>query len=491
MHLKYVLVAALSLACSDCAKDSVKQESPILKNSEQEALRKLDETAAKDFRAYDDFKEFVKAVKHRNTGTPEGAKAEEYAFQKLASFGYTPKFYEFKIRTWRRKSASLQITGKNFKFSPETVSLGFTPLKSDVKQAIYDMGDGNEPEYLAKGKDLKGKIALVNLYPMGNDWTKNLHRSEKSELAYKAGAKGIIFINRYEKEVLLTGTASHSDELIKIPAICISIESGRKIREHLSDNTLSARILVQNSAELIRGRNVIATLEGTDLKNERIVLGAHLDSWDLSEAAIDNGIGAFSVLEIAKNFKRSGVAPRRTIEFVLWMGEEFGLLGSTDYIKKEVQNKTVDSIKFYVNIDMAGNPQGYDLEGREEMLPWFRGMAAFTAANHVSFKGKITSVPNLYSDNVPFALQGIPALQMLSGLDAETRKYYHSNQDHFGLVNKEHLENTVRIMAIPVYLLSVKDTIESDRLTSEQTRDFYKKYNMETRLRLGKQWRWQ
>jgi Zn-dependent M28 family amino/carboxypeptidase len=88
-----------------------------------------------------------------------------------------------------------------------------------------------------------------------------------------------------------------------------------------------------NFSGMIKARNVIATIKGKTMPNEKVVVGGHLDSWDLATGAIDNGIGSFSVLDMARTFKVLNLQPERTVEFVMFMGEEEGLLGSKAYVR--------------------------------------------------------------------------------------------------------------------------------------------------------------
>ena len=108
----------------------------------------------------------------------------------------------------------------------------------------------------------------------------------------------------------------------------------------------TARIQVQNTSDEITARNVIATVKGTDLAEEVVLVGGHLDSWDLATGALDNGIGSFTITDIARTFRKLNLAPRRTVRFVLFMGEEEGLLGSTDYVEYLKSTGEIENIRY-------------------------------------------------------------------------------------------------------------------------------------------------
>ncbi|MDZ7899641.1 MAG: M20/M25/M40 family metallo-hydrolase [Arcicella sp.] len=120
----------------------------------------------------------------------------------------------------------------------------------------------------------------------------------------------------------------------------------------------------------IRARNVIATLIGNSkkYKKEKIVIGGHLDSWDLATGAMDNGIGSFTVMDVARVFQSLKLRPKRTIGFVLFMGEEQGLLGSKAMVKKykdegKLEQSTTHGKprhgKQYLKVSMPWGDQNY------------------------------------------------------------------------------------------------------------------------------------
>ena len=123
----------------------------------------------------------------------------------------------------------------------------------------------------------------------------------------------------------LTGTASVTGKLITIPAVCIGLEDGMKIKTALQSAKQFASLEMTNFSGLIKARNVIATLKGNDLPAEKIVVGGHLDSWDLATGAIDNGIGSFAVMDMARTIKKLKLKTKRThrVCFVHGRGARF------------------------------------------------------------------------------------------------------------------------------------------------------------------------
>jgi len=145
------------------------------------------------------------------------------------------------------------------------------------------------------------------------------------------------------------------------------VAAGKKIR---------VRVNVQNTFTNgpVETANVVGEIRGREHPDEILVVGAHLDSWDLSEGATDNGMGTVCVLGAAEAILRSGQRPRRTIRFVLFNGEEEGLDGSYAYVKQhqaEMSNHLGDLV-----LDEGQGPvKEFELGGRDDLVPAFQTFA--------------------------------------------------------------------------------------------------------------------
>jgi Zn-dependent M28 family amino/carboxypeptidase len=323
--------------------------------------------------------------------------------------------------------------------------------------------------------------------------TKNLHRSEKTALAIQHGAMGVIFVNTVKGQVLLTGTASVTGNLISIPAVCISLENGTEIRKWMKDQPgLLSLIEMHNVSKPIKARNVVATLKGTSskLRKEKIVIGGHLDSWDLATGAIDNGIGSFSVLDVARTFKALGLSSKRTIEFVAFMGEEEGLLGSKAYVERAKKLGELDDVVYMINLDMTNDVNGFNGGGRDEMMSILKSIGDQIKAIDGDFGNHLTNSPGLHSDNQTFLMEGIPAADPMGKLARNVLDCYHANCDDFSLVNKKEMENTVKYTSMLLYGLANAEQIPAKKLDFYSTKEFFIKHNLRHELELGNEWRW-
>jgi hypothetical protein len=469
----------------------------IGEESLESVFKKIKEEVDTNSKAYSTLETACSTLGHRLTGSINGKRAEEHAFNLFKKYGFRDTKYQgFQVESWARDTVTLSIgppKSDNIKDVP-VVSLALTPVEAKINGSIIDAGNGLDQNFEKIKDEVKGKVVLMNiglLDPKPEE--KNLHRSEKTALAIKYGAIGVIFANTVKGQVLLTGTASVTGNLISIPAVCVSYESGIEIRNWLkAQSNLLALIEMHNVSQPIKARNVVATLKGEHkkLKHEKIVIGGHLDSWDLATGAIDNGIGSFSVIDIARTFKALGLKSKRTIEFVAFMGEEEGLLGSKAYIDRAKKTGEIDEIVYMINLDMTNNVNGFNAGGREELLSLFKEIGNKVKAIDPEFGNQISNAAGLHSDNQSFLMEGIPAGSPNGKLDRSVLDCYHANCDGFNLVNKKEMENTVKYTAMLLYGVANVPVFPAKKLDFYATRDFFIKQNLRRELELGNEWRW-
>jgi Iap family predicted aminopeptidase len=478
--LSFLFLFALALqSCSEAEKQE----------SQAELFARIDTEIKQNAKGYSTLKEATETIGHRLTGSDNGAKAEEYTFNKFKEYGFEDVTYQtFEVEAWSRGTVSLEIDGESIK----VVTLGHSPVKAEVTGEIVDMGNGLEADYEAQPGAVKDKIALVyiNILEGSPEGLSNLHRSEKTALAIKYGAKGIIIINQVPNGVLLTGTASVTGELIPIPAVCIGLEDGMDLKETLKTGSARATIEMTNNSDVIKARNVVATLPGSEIPQEEIVVGGHLDSWDLATGAIDNGIGSFAVLDIARAFKANNLQPKRTVKFIMFMGEEQGLLGSKHLVEEAIENNTIDNIKYMMNLDMAGNPIGMNAGGKLDNEGFFKELGATIQQQDSIFENTFSNRSGLHSDHQPFMLEGVPILSVHSNLDRSIYGCYHSDCDDFNLVNEEHMTNTARFGTMMLYALANADTLPATKMDSETTKQFMIDNDLKEKLIIGGDWKW-
>jgi len=482
---KFILTGLLAFGSLSLAAQQNPDWEPV--------FRKINDEVQQNSKAYSSLKDATETIGHRLTGSANGKKAEDYTFNLLKSYGFTDVRYQpFEVESWSRGTLAVSVGNSATELQPvKSVSLAHSPVKVNLSAEVVDMGNGLDSDYIARPGLAKDKIALVYLGILPGTTGRSLHRSEKTAIAIKYGAKGIIVINTVDGGTLLTGTASVTGKLIPIPAVCIGKEDGMKLKEQLKSGALYSKILMTNVSGPIKARNVIARIKGSSLPQETIVVGGHLDSWDLATGAIDNGIGSFSVLDMARTFQKLGLNPKRSIEFVMFMGEEQGLLGSKAYVNAAIKEKRIDNLRYMLNFDMTGDVRSFS-STVPEAKELFQAIGAIANKIDTTFTNGFSSRAGLHSDHQPFMLQGVPTGGGGGGRGVNgPAGCYHADCDVFSLINSEQgMKNTVRFVTMLLYGLGDATTIPVKKLTDEETKQFLLQQNLKEPLVLEGEWRW-
>ena len=432
-------------------------------------------------------------IGHRLTGSPNGTRAEATADSLFRVGGSSVvSFAPFTARAWSRGNVRTTITDRNGNEELLTsVALALTPDSSLLTAPLVDAGNGLPADIEKVGAYLRGKVAVINLQLIGAPTgSSNLHRSEKTSLALDAGAAGVVFINNVEGHILLTGTASATGDVLKAPVVCIGQEEGAALRVRMRvDSSLLMTIRMSNRNAQVTARNVICELPGSDPAAGVIVVGGHLDSWDLATGATDNGLGSYSILDLARCYHALGLKPNRTIRFVLFMGEEEGLLGSSALVKAWNANSELDRVRCMINLDMSGHPKGFNVFGPSDWGSTVRDAQAPIAAADTSFKALLSTEPGLHSDHQPFMLAGVPVIAPICDLGNHVYGCYHSSCDDIHLVDPQAMVNNVRRVGQLLWVLANAPELPG-HFTAAELRERLTAAGLEDKLRIQKEWPW-
>lgn len=432
-------------------------------------------------------------IGHRLTGSAQGALAEAAADSLFRLSGLpVVRRFPFSAQAWSRGTVQLTIGDGGGFMHFQAVALANTPLEVAVEAPLLDAGNGLQADLDRLGDSIKGTVLLVNIgLVAATEGTRNLHRSEKAKLAMDRGAAALVFVNQAEGHVLLTGTASIDGALIPVPAACIATEDGTALRARLGvGESLTARLGMTNSSAMVEASNIIAEIPGSTRPEEVILIGGHLDSWDLATGATDNGLGSFSILDLARAMASMPVKPERTVRFVLFMGEEQGLLGSRALVEHYRASGELAHVKCMINLDMSGNPQGFGVGGPagwKDLLD--RSCAIIRVLDSTAFMGRVSEEVWLHSDHQPFLLAGVPVIYPLSDLGKHVYGCYHSSCDDIHLVDPQAMVNNVRFVGALVYLLAAEDSLP-EHFSEGALRSRLIEAGLEQPLRIGGDWPW-
>jgi carboxypeptidase Q len=256
-----------------------------------------------------------------------------------------------------------------------------------------------------------------------------------------------------------------------LPQIVVSAEHyNRLVRQIQNGQAVKLELALETEfTPSSPGYNVIGEIPGTDLKDEVVMIGAHLDSWHSGTGATDNGAGSAVMLEAIRILKSLGVSPRRTIRIALWGGEEQGLLGSRNYVKRTLgqrldKNYPYDSIQLkpaaekfsvYFNMDNgSGRYRGIYLQGNEKIAPifrtWFKPFEKQGAST-------ITLRNTAGTDHLSFDAVGLPAFQFIQDpLEYGTRTH-HTNMDVWDKAVESDMKQNAIITAVFAWLAANRD----------------------------------
>jgi hypothetical protein len=209
--------------------------------------------------------------------------------------------------------------------------------------------------------------------------------------------------------------------------------------------------------------NAIAEIEGTDKKQEAVMLGGHLDSWQAATGSTDNAVGCATMMEAARILKAIGVAPRRTIRLALWSGEEQGLLGSQAYVRQhfgsfEDQKPGFSSLVAYLNLDAGtGRARGALVFGptaaatvlRAALAPFADlGVVGATAMNRRNLGS---------TDSTSFNAAGLPGINFEQDPIQYDSHTHHTNLDTYERVIEDDVKASAMVIAGVVYQLAMRD----------------------------------
>ncbi len=189
--------------------------------------------------------------------------------------------------------------------------------------------------------------------------------------------------------------------------------------------------------------NTVGEIRGSEKPDEFVVLGAHIDSWDLGQGTTDNGTGTCVVLEAARIIAKSGVKPKRTIRFVLFSGEEQGLHGSRAYVRlhREEMNRTSAAL---IHDTGTGRVVALPLQGREKLKGLLEN--EFSSLKQIGVT-EMTLRSNGGSDHQSFEAAGVPGF-MFQQDPAEYRLTHHSQSDTLDKAREEDLIQGAQVMAV-------------------------------------------
>lgn len=349
---------------------------------------------------------------------------------------------------WEGISASAAVVSPG-EFPVRVVSFGLVPsTPGPVTAALLDAGDGRKADFERLGPAAKGAIVLVHTKPMktfDDLFAEYQAGPETMHAAAGHGVAALLFVSARPRDLLYRHTITWG-ELAPIPMAQVAREDGLRLGRLLEGG---ARVRITLDIRNATGgpwqaRNVVAEIRGSEKPDEIVLLGAHLDAWDLGTGALDNGVNCALVVDVARAIA-AGPRPKRTIRFALFTSEETGLLGSFGYARSH-RAELDRHVAVLIHDIGDGKLTGYFTNGRPELDARVKALLAPVAergadgANDEAILG---------TDNFDFLLEGVPNLVA----NQETERYladYHAESDTFDKVDLALARQNAAVAAVAV-----------------------------------------
>jgi len=336
-------------------------------------------------------------------------------------------------------------------FKVRAGSVAMAPALTAKHVPVVDVGKGTAAEFKKAG-DISGKLVLVHsdvLKTWADLFNEYADAPPVIDAAVKAHAKAVAFIATREHDILYRHTNASAGEIDKLPMLILAREDGERVGRLLaSGHPVWADLAIPNKVGgPITATNVIGEIKGSEKPDEFVILGAHLDSWELGTGALDNGCNAALVVDALRAIKAAGLKPKRTIRFILFSGEEQGMMGSRAYAVSH-RNELDKAAGVAVIDGGVGRVTGFTLGGRKDMAA---AVSRIVAPLQQFDATKLTTDDIEWgTDHYDFLLECVPTLVAIQ----EEGNYlvnYHATSDTYDKVDFPQLKKHVAEMTVVTY----------------------------------------
>jgi hypothetical protein len=436
----------------------------LAQNTDQEQIKGIYDAALSQGKGYDWLNYLSNQIGGRLSGSIQAQQAVDYTRAELDSLGVDEVWLQpVMVPKWVRGTPEFAYyeTTPGVTTNVAICALGgsvATPQQG-IKANIIEVDGIDQLAVLGKDK-IEGKIVFFNK-PMDptiintfSSYSNCVDQRYAGALeASKFGALGVIVrsMNLRLDNFPHTGSMSYGEQLVseRIPAAAISTNAADLLSTSLKLNPDINFYFKQNCKQFddVQSFNVIAEIKGTSKPDEIIIVGGHLDSWDLGDGAHDDGAGCVQSMEVLNLFKKTGYKPKRTVRVVLFMNEENGLRGGNKYA--EVAASQNEKHIFALESDSGGfTPRGFSFDSSDKDFEKIKGWKSLFEPYLVHYFEKGSGG----ADIGPLKNNDI----VLAGLRPDSQRYFdhhHSDNDTFDQVNKRELELGAAAMTSLVYLV--------------------------------------
>jgi carboxypeptidase Q len=431
----------------------------------------------------------------RVSGSPQMEKAVAWGVAAFRAAGIEVHAEKYTLPVaWSEGETRLELLGPA-QFPVRLVAEGWSPAlpEGGVEANLIDIGYGSERDFANAGTSAKGAILLASR-DLGSTWADLFKEySDPPPIigrAKKAGAAAILWTSARERLLLYRHTNIGDGKLDVMPQAVVAREDAMRLGRTVAADPGKVRVRLSMSNKIggpVEQENVVGEIRGYEKPDEAVILGAHLDSWDLGTGALDNGCNAALVIEAARAIKSTGLVPRRTIRFVLFSGEEQGMIGSWQYAV--AHRAELDKILGVVVFDSGiGRVSGYSLTGRADIEAGVREILKPLDSWDIS---RHTLEGDIGTDNWDFFLEGVPTL-VAAQEEANYLPNYHAASDTFDKVDIRELKINTAIAAVTAWGIADRAEPLGKRLSRAEIEKLLSDYGIDQQMRQMGYWEaWQ
>jgi Iap family predicted aminopeptidase len=401
----------------------------------------------------------------RLTGSVNNRAAMDWLAQELRGMGLQPHKDPFAMPGWERGDDRVEMIAPLAR-PLRVASLSYTQPHPAFESTVVDIGNGRPTEY--PRNSVGGQIGLL---AAGTP----LQVREIVAAANARQLRGILFVNREGGGQLLARTGSFTGEPLPLPVYSVAQEEGEWIQRLIARGiAVRVRMETKSKCRPIETANLVVRIPGRQAS--RIVVGAHFDSWDLGQGAMDNGLGIAQLYALAQSL--AGKTLHHTVEIVWFNGEEQGLWGS----RHSAARLGDASIVAMINLDMVGGPIAVNALGDDSLVPALERWHSARGDEGRLPRG-VENINWAASDHTPFQLAGVRTITFNAPIPRESVRYYHDFADTIDKVTPKLIDDSSAIVADLVRTLANDDTLAAFRRSPEETEQLFTRFGLERRMR--------
>lgn len=417
-----------------------------------EEAKKLINASMENDEGWEQLTYFVDKFGHRLSGSESLELSIDWLAERARQDGFDVWTQPVKVPKWVRGNESAIL------ISPRELNLPMLGLGGSIatpKGGITaDVIVVKSFDELKERKDeIEGKIVLYNVEFTTYGATVQYRRNGAVEAARHGAVASLVrSVGPYSMQTPHTGNSRYQDDIKKIPHAAITMEHAMMI-QRLTDQGENVRIRLEMEAQTfpdVDSRNLIVELKGSESPEEIIVMGGHIDSWDVGQGAMDDASGCFAALEALRMIKKLGLTAKRTIRVVLWTNEENGLRGGNAYRDAVQKDGSLNNHVLAMESDGGVfDPIGFGFSGSDAAFQILSDVGTLLS----SIESGAMSKGGGGADIGPIMQEGVPGM----GLRVNGEKYFwyhHTAADTIDKLDEEDYKECIATMAVFAYVVA-------------------------------------